>query len=69
MWCSGITLVCSRRICALKPSVLHKHFQVFLEEIVTNSFLLCEEITCECAFPNLPGNCSWGLGQCGPLPT
>jgi hypothetical protein len=37
-------------------------FQVVLEKIFMNNFLLSEEITS--AFPKLLGNCSWGLGQC-----
>jgi hypothetical protein len=37
-------------------------FQVVLEKIYMNNFLLSEEITS--AFPKLLGNCSWVLGQC-----
>jgi hypothetical protein len=37
-------------------------FQVVLEKIFMNNFLLSEEITS--AFPKLLGNCSWVLGQC-----
>jgi hypothetical protein len=37
-------------------------FQVVLEKIFLNNFLLSEEITS--AFPKLLGNCSWVLGQC-----
>jgi hypothetical protein len=38
-------------------------FQVVLEKIFMNNFLLSEEITS--AFPKLLGNCSWVLGQFG----
>jgi hypothetical protein len=37
-------------------------FQVVLEKVYMNNFLLSEEITS--AFPKLLGNCSWVLGQC-----
>jgi hypothetical protein len=37
-------------------------FQVVLEKIFMNNFLLSEEITS--AFPKILGNCSWVLGQC-----
>jgi hypothetical protein len=38
-------------------------FQVVLEKMFMNNFLLSEEITS--AFPKLLGNCSWVLGQWG----
>jgi hypothetical protein len=41
-----------------------KSFQVVLEKIFMNIFLLYEEITS--AFPKLLGNFSWVLGQCIP---
>jgi hypothetical protein len=45
-----------------KPYKFMNSFQVVLEKILMNNFLLSEEITS--AFPKLLGNCSWVLGQC-----
>jgi hypothetical protein len=44
------------------PCKFMNSFQVVLEKIFMNNFLLSEEITS--AFPKLLGNCSWVLGQC-----
>jgi hypothetical protein len=44
------------------PYKFMNSFQVVLEKIFMNKFLLSDEITS--AFPKLLGNCSWVLGQC-----
>jgi hypothetical protein len=43
------------------PCKFMNSFQVVLEKIFMNNFLLSVEITS--AFPKLLGNCSWVLGQ------